>query len=104
MESFSSELKRIMNEQRLSQEKKKKKIGVDQKTVSNWLRAKSVPKYEKQQSVLGKLGISSNPVPCFSGKDDIQKILAIRNEIQKVFDTIGNSLLEIDKILKDKKF
>lgn len=93
-----------MKSRSLSQAKTANIVGVDQKTISNWLRGTVIPNEEKIRNIKASLGINDTPKAIFSGTDDFEKILAIRNEIQKVFDTVGNSLSEIDKILNSKKF
>lgn len=104
MDTFSTELKRLMQLRRLSQMKVAKIIGVDQKTISNWLRGVVIPSQEKIDVIRKKLGTDIEKKSIFSGEDDFQKIVAIRNEIQKVFDVVGSSLEEIDKIINSKKF
>ncbi len=102
MQDFSEKLKRTMKDKSLSQSKVADILGVDQKTISNWIRGTIVPNPEKQARIQELLGMNTFPIENFSG-NDIEKIVAIRNEIQKVYDTVATSLSEIDKILRNKK-
>lgn len=101
MQDFSEKLKQTMKDKSLSQSKVAAILGVDQKTISNWIRGTIVPNPDKQARIQELLGMNSSPIE-FS-ENDIEKIVAIRNEIQKVYDTVATSLSEIDKILRNKK-
>lgn len=114
MENFAKKFQDMCYRMGLSQTQVAEKLGVGQKTISNWMTGKITPTLPKIRHIADIFDISveyllSDSEKIISNKNrnpdtDLEKLLAIRNEIQKVFDSVSNSLDEIDKIINSKKF
>lgn len=113
MENFAKKFQDICYKKGLSQMQVAEKLGVGQKTISNWMTGKITPNLPKIRHIADTFDVSveyllNDSEKIISKKSrnpdtDLEKLLAIRNEIQKVFDSVSNSLDEIDKIINSKK-
>lgn len=117
---LSEKIDILLKRNGMTQTKLSKELGISQAAIAKWINGSSRPAPDKllQMSKLFNVSIEvisddNQNLPSEvikkssvinSPNADFEKLLAIRNEIQKVFDSVSNSLTEIDKILKNKKF
>lgn len=123
MAKFAEKFQNLCYENGLNQTQAAEKLGVGQKTVSNWMTGKVTPSIPKIKRIAAILGVSAeylmnddfNPntqlvplsKPTDKVQDDFEKLIQLRNEITESFSEFAamfdKRLSNIEKILKNQK-
>lgn len=123
MTKFAEKFQNLCYENGLNQTQAAEKLGVGQKTVSNWMTGKVTPSIPKIKRIATILGVSAeylmnddfNPntqlvplsKPTDKVQDDFEKLIQLRNEITESFSEFAamfdKRLSNIEKILKNQK-
>lgn len=124
MAKFAEKFQNLCYENGLNQTRAAERLGVGQKTVSNWMTGKVVPSISKIKRIAAILGVSDEyllnddfntdtqivPVnkPVDKVRDDFEKLVQLRNEITESFSEFATMfdkrLSNIEKILNNKNF